>query len=239
MNDHATNPRATLTPFADGVWLEIGPACILGMRLTTTMTVFRLADDSLLVHSPLACTAERRAAVAALGPVRHLYAPSTYHDVHAGAWQAAFPGARLHAPPGLVRERRDLRIDRVIGREREPAFADVLEEVGIEGFRLEETVLVHRPARTVVVADLVHNVGRPDQRWAKIYTRAMGFHDRVAMSRMIRWLGFSDRAAARRSIDALLSREFDRVVVGHGKPVTTGAREAIAEAFTWLRVAAG
>ncbi|MEY2556881.1 MAG: hypothetical protein QOE34_306 [Verrucomicrobiota bacterium] len=223
-----------MTPFAEGIWVDIGPARILGMRLTTTMTVLRLLDGSLLLHSPLPLTDERRAAVEALGPVAHLYAPSRYHDLRIGEWAAAFPSARLHAPPGLVKERGDLRIDRVIGSAPEPAFLNVVDELLIEGFRLEETVLIYRPARTLVVADLVHNVGRPQHGWTKFYTRTMGFYDRVAMSRMLRWAAFSDRAAARRSIDELLTHPFDALIVGHGTPLTTGGREALAAAFRWL-----
>jgi hypothetical protein len=223
-----------MTPFAEGIWVDIGPARILGMRLTTTMTVLRLLDGSLLLHSPLPLTDERRAAVQALGPLAHLYAPSRYHDLRIGEWAAAFPSARLHAPPGLVKERGDLRIDRVIGSAPEPAFLNVVDELLIEGFRLEETVLIYRPARTLVVADLVHNVGRPQHGWTKFYTRTMGFYDRVAMSRMLRWAAFSDRAAARRSIDELLTHPFDALIVGHGTPLTTGGREALAAAFRWL-----
>jgi hypothetical protein len=223
-----------MTPFAEGIWVEIGPVRILGMRLTTTMTVLRLHDGSLLLHSPLPLTAERRAAVEALGPVAHLYAPSRYHDLRIGEWAAAFPSARLHAPSGLVEERSDLRIDRVIGSAPEPAFLGVVDELLIEGFRLEETVLIYRPTWTLVVADLVHNVGRPEHWWTRFYTRTMGFYDRVAMSRMLRWAAFSDRAAARRSIDELLTRPFDRLIVGHGAPLTAGGREALAAAFSWL-----
>jgi len=221
--------------FAEGIWIDIGPARILGMRLTTNMTVLRLRDGTLLVHSPLALTAERRAAVEALGPVTHLYAPSCYHEARIGEWAAAFPSARLHAPSGLVKERTDLRIDRVIGVAPEPAFAGTVEELPIEGFRLEETVLIHLPTRTLIVADLVHNVGRPHDWWTKLYTKVMGFYDKVALSRMIRWTAFSDRAAARRSIDELLTRPFDRIIVGHGAPLTSGGREAIAKAFAWLQ----
>jgi hypothetical protein len=39
---------------------------------------------------------------------------------------------------------------------------------------------------------------------------------------------------ARRSTDELLTRPFDSLIVGHGIPLTTGGREAIAKAFTWL-----
>jgi hypothetical protein len=223
-----------LIPFAEGVWVDTAPVRFLGMRLTATMTVLRLGDGSLLLYSPIAMTPERRVAIEALGDVAHLYAPNLYHHLRVGEWAAAFPGARLHAPAGLGKKRPDLRIDRVHGMAPEPAFAGVVDEVRIEGFRLEESVLVHRPARTLVVADLVHNIGRPQELWTKLYAGAMGFYDRVALSRMIRWAAFNDRAAARRSLDEVLALPFDRLVVGHGAPLAAGAREAIAAAYAWL-----
>jgi hypothetical protein len=228
---------APLTDLAEGVWLSSAPVRIVGMTLSATMTVLRLGNGELLLYSPIGMTPERRAAVEALGTVAHLYAPNLYHHMYLGEWAAAFPSARVHAPAGLERKRADLRVDRVHGSTPEPAFAGVIEELSIEGFRLRESVLVYRPAKTLVVADLVHNVGRPQQRWAVVYTKMMGFYDRVALSRMLRWAAFDDRAAARRSIDALLTREFERLVVGHGEPLQSGAREAIAAAFEWLPAA--
>ena len=226
----------TLVGFADGVWLSPSAVRFLGMRLTSTMVVLRLGDGTLLVWSPVALTAERRAAVEALGPVTHLYAPNLFHHRWLGEWIAAFPAARVHAPRGLAKKRPDLRIDRsrFRGAAAEPAFAGVVDEIPIEGFRVRETALLYRPAHTVIVADLVHNVGRPNHRWTTIYTRAMGFYDRVALSRAIRWTGFDDKKAARRSVDDLLARPFDRLVVGHGAPLAAGGREALASAYAWL-----
>jgi hypothetical protein len=226
-----------LLPFAEGVWVDSEPVRNfgnIGLRLNATMTVLRLSDESLLLYSPVAMTPRRRAAVEALGPVAHLYAPNLYHHLWIGEWATAFPSARVHAPARLAKKRRDLRIDRVHGSASEPAFAGVIDELRIEGFRLEESVLVYRPSRTLVVADLVHNVGRPQHGWTKFYVRTMGFYDRVALSRMLRWAAFSDRVAARRSLDQLLALAFDRLVVGHGEPLTTGAREALVAAYTWL-----
>ncbi len=223
-----------LASFAEGVWLDTAPVRFLGMRLSSTMTVLRLDDGNLLLHSPLAMTPARRAAIEALGPVAHLYAPNLFHHRWIGEWASAYTSARVHAPAGLAKKRLDLRVDRVHGTSLEPAFAGVIDELPIAGFRLEESVLVYRPAGTLVVADLVHNVGRPQHRWTKFYTRTMGFYDRVALSRMIRWTAFTDRAAARRSLDEVLARPFDRVIVGHGTPLATGAREALATAYAWL-----
>jgi hypothetical protein len=223
-----------LIELTDGVWIDTGPVRIVGMPLGTTMTVL-CARDGLLVHSPLPLTASRRAAVEELGRVAHLYAPNTFHHLWIGEWAAAFPSAKLHAPEGLVAKRPDLRVDRVVGSAPEPAFAELIDEVRIEGFRLEEHALVHRPTRTALVADLVHNIGRPDHAWTRLYAGAMGFYGRVALSRVIRWTAFSDRAAARASVDALLAHDFDRLVVGHGAPLDRGAHDALAAAYAWLR----
>ena len=223
-----------LTQFDEGVWVDSQPVSIVGMELTTTMTVLRLRDGELLLYSPISLTPERQAAVSALGRVAHLYAPNLFHHLYVGAWAAAFPDARLHAAEGLTKKRKDLRIDRVHGGPREPAFTDLVDEVRIEGCRLGETALVFRPARLLLVADLVHNVGRPQGAWTKLYTRAMGFYDRVALSRVLRWTAFSDRSAARRSIDQLLGMPFERAIVGHGTPLRAGAKEALTSAFAWL-----
>jgi hypothetical protein len=62
----------------------------------------------------------------------------------------------------------------------------------------------------------------------------MGFYGRVAMSRMIRWVGFADFLAARRSVESVLALPFDRVIVGYGLPVTEGVRTVLARAYEWL-----
>lgn len=223
-----------LTPFAEGIWLDTQPINILGMPLTVTMAILRLRDESLLLYSPITMTPARRAAVEAIGRVAHLYSPNLFHHLFIGEWARAFPAARLHAPSGLSKKRPDLRIDRVHTDASEPAFAGIIDEIHIDGFRLEESVLFYQPARTLIVADLVQNVGRPEHRWAKVYTKAMGFYDRIALSRVIRWTSFSDRSAARRSLDALLKLPFDRLVVGHGAPLGAGGKEALAAAYGWL-----
>jgi hypothetical protein len=230
-----TTESATLVSFAEGIWLRSAPVHFLGMRLTTTMVVLKLADGGLLLWSPTALTPELRGAVERLGPVTHLYAPDLFHHLWLGDWAAAYPAARVHAPPGLRKKRPDLRIDRVHGATREPAFAGVLDELPVRGFRLEESALLVRPARTLLVADLVHNVGRPTHAWTAMYTKMMGFYDQIALSRLIRWTAFSDRKAARRSIDDLIALPFDRLVVGHGDPLTSGGAEALASAYAWLR----
>ncbi len=224
-----------LTQFADNVWLASDPVRIVGMKLTATMTVVRLPSSELLVHSPVAMTKERRSSLESLGTVTHLYAPNTFHHVWMGDWARSFPGACVHAPSALRKKRPDLRIDRAHDLEALGDVREVFDEVHIDGFALEESVLVHRPSRTLIVADLVHHVGRAIDRWTAFYTKAMGFYDRVAISRMLRWTAFSDPQAARQSLDRLASHDFERLVVGHGAPLEHNARDAVIGAYEWMR----
>jgi hypothetical protein len=215
-----------LRQVVDGVWLDTSPVQFLGLQLTANMTVLRLGGGGLLLHSPIGCTPERRAAVEALGRVEHLYAPNTFHHLRIGEWQAAFPQAVLHAPKGLVKKRPDLRIDRLHGT---TGFVEGIDELPIAGFRLEESVLVHRASRALIVADLVHNIGRPEHGWTRTYAKAMGFYDRVAVSRAIR--AGMRLQQVRASLQVVLAHDFDVLVVGHGAPIMTGGREALAAVY--------
>jgi hypothetical protein len=228
------NVVAMLSSLADGVWYDTAPVGFLGLELTATMTVLRLDDGGLLVHSPLPLTTERRAAAEALGPIAHLYAPNAFHHRWLAEWHRALPSARVHAPTELATRLPEVRIDRFHDTANAAAFGDEIVEIPIRGCRLAETVLVHRRGRAAVVTDLVHNIGRPSHGWTKLYSRVMGFYDRVALSRVLRWTAFKDRVAARQSVDQLLGHEFDTLVVGHGAPLATGGRDALAQATAWL-----
>lgn len=224
-----------LTRFTDGVWLTTEPVSFIGMKLTATMTVVQLPGSRLLVHSPVALTKERRNRIESLGTVAHLYAPNTFHHIWMSEWASAFPGACVHGPTALRRKRPELGIDRAHDAESLGDLGEIFDEVHIDGFALEESVLVHRPSGTLIVADLVHNIGRPADRWTALYAKAMGFYDRVAISRMIRWTAFSSSAATRESLERLATHPFERLVVGHGTPLDRGAREAVFGAHEWVR----
>lgn len=223
-----------LRQVAPGLWLASDPVRIVGMRLAANMVVVELGPRKLLLFSPVAYTPARAQAVDALGEVAHIVAPNTFHHLSAGDWCTAYPSAVLHASRGLAPKRRDLHIDRFFDEPAPPDFAGFLEEIPIEGFALEEAVFVHRASGTLLVADLVHNIGRPEHGWTRLYSTMMGFFDQVALSRVIRWTAFHDRQAARRSLDQVLAHDFDRLVVGHGEPLETGGREAIERAYEWL-----
>jgi len=198
------------------------------------MTVLRLGDGSLLLHSPITLDDSLRSQIDALGPVAHIVAPNLFHHLYAGDAAKAFPEAKVHGAAGLRKKRPDLRLDAVLGEQAEPAWRDDLEVLPIEGTLLEETLFWHRPSGTLLSADLIENFQSADDWWTHFYLKIGGIYGKIGLSRMLR-LAFRDRKKARRSIDQVLDWDFDRIVLAHGEPIGSNGVEALREAYTWLR----
>ena len=70
-----------LHSIADDLWDAELPLRYLGVALTTRMTIIRLADGALVVHSPIRLTDELRSAAASAGRVGFIIAPNRFHHL--------------------------------------------------------------------------------------------------------------------------------------------------------------
>ena len=217
----------------EGLWTVAAPQTFYGFHLGTRMTVLRLPGGGLWVHSPIRIDAQLKAEIDALGRVEHIVAPNAYHHLHAGPAAALWPAARVHAPGALRKKREDLRIDAELSDVPDSAWGGALVPIPIAGNLIHETVFVHRPTRTLINADLVENFDGSPHRPTQVYLWASGILGTVGLGRFIR-LAFRDHPAARRSVDRLLTEDFDRIVLAHGRIVPSGGREAVRNAYRWL-----
>ena len=205
-----------------------------GLNMDHRMTVVRMATGRLLLHSPVAWNPALAGALADLGEVETILAPSTFHDLYLSDWLVKYPAARFLAAPGVGKEHPDWRVDETIGNHTFAASEGELEACVFKGVpKLNESVFLHRPTRSLIVADLAFNVGTRQNPLARLFLRANGIYGKIASSRVFR-LFIRDRAAFRDSLDEVLDWDFDRLIVGHGRIVETSGREALREAYAWL-----
>jgi len=206
-----------------------------GVHLPSRMTIIRLPDGDLLLHSPIPIDDALAAELSALGPVAHVVAPSLLHHLFVPQALERYPQALLIAAPGLAEKRAELPVADVLSDEPPPAWEGVIDQVVIRGApRLNEVAMLHRPSRTLIVSDLVFNVQHPQGLGTALALRMMGTHKRLRQSRA--WhLYARDRAQVRESVEKVLSWEFDRVLPGHGDPFegNGNARAAMREAM-WV-----
>lgn len=212
----------------DGLWVHEEPLSIMGARAGRRMSVVRLEDGGLLVHSPTPRAAVRDE-LDALGPVRFAVAASA---IHGHLSLGDYAEAELWAAPGLDVRRKDLVFAGVLGSVPDPRWAGVLDQAAAMGHRLlTEIVFLHKPSRSLLIGDLAVNVepGNLSERlWA-------GPGGRLRPARPYR-LDIRDRRQARAAIDRILEWDFDRIVVGHGDVIETGGREALRSAYAFLQL---
>lgn len=213
--------------------LEV-PFSVGGLALGGRMTVVRLPEGGLWIHSPVKLDEAVRAAVDALGPVRFLVAPNVMHHVHLGAWAAAYSQAKVVAPTGLRRKRPELRLDVELTDTADPGYAAVLSQQLVRGMpKLDEFLFLHRPSRTLLVTDLAFNIRESPSWLTRAYLKLNRTYGKLAPTVLLKSL-VKDRAAVRASLDTVLGWDFERVVVCHGEVLERGGREALRDGFSWL-----
>jgi hypothetical protein len=223
----------TLTALAPDLWIAPRPFKIGLLDIGTSMTVVRLPDGGVFLHSPVTADAATHAAVDAIGPVRAIVAPNRVHHLFAGAWKAAYPTARLLGAPGLDAKRKDLAFDSILGDAPDPSYAGALDQALMAGVpHMEEVLFLHRASRTLITTDFAFHPtprsGRGLRLWCRL-TRVGAFGPNLVVRMLIR-----DRAALRASLDRVLAWDFDRVTVTHGEPLGSGGKEALRRAYAWL-----
>jgi len=239
---HATYPPLdTPKPVTEGVWVvDSGPQHLLGLMLPVRMTVLRLADGGLWLHSPTRHTPALQQALEALGPIRHLVAPDTAHWSHVSPWTKAVPAARLWTAPGVTDRARSQGVEFVAhGVLAEPAPPDwegEIEQAVFSGPGFTEIAFHHRPSRTLVLTDIVQAM-EPDRLplGTRLFAGVIGatMPEGGTPSYLRLTLGRrrpENRAAAER----LLALDPARVIFAHGAFFAEDGAARLRRALAWL-----
>jgi hypothetical protein len=222
-----------LESIAPNVWTAPMANSFMGLHLGTRMTIVRLSDGSLFVHSPIKIDDELKKQIDALGPVGHIVAPNLYHHLFVGDFASAYPEAKTHGARGLEKKRRDLSFDATLDEALDPSWRDDISALKIDGCAFGETVFFHHPSGTLVTADVVENFETSDHWPTRWYLKAAGLHGKPGVSKFLRIM-FRDKAKARRAIEQAVEWNPERIILSHGEPIVANAGETLRESYAWL-----
>ena len=200
------------------------------------MTIIRLEDRTVLLHSPTRCDPDTKQALNDLGPVSHIVAPSAMHDLFLNEWAGAFPDARVWIPPGARKYFSHVpKAEPLPDHGEDAPWQRELTYVRMEGMaRLHECVFYHEPSRSIICADLFFHVEKENPPLIRIAARLGGFYRKLAVPADIRWFLVRDRQALRHSIGKLRVLPFENIIVGHGANTIGNGAAAFEEATAWL-----
>jgi len=239
----AYEPLNRLKPAADDLWIVDGPEVAMryfGLRLpfTTRMTVVRLSDGRLWLHSPTEPAPELTAALDALGPVAFLVSPNRLHTTWLAAWRKLYP---LAVTAGIAAEaawsgaRLDFALD-LAGAGPFPWAPDI-EHLVAPGNTFSEADFFHHPSRTLILTDLIENfeLRRVSSRWLRLLLRVTGPLDpRGTAPPDMRYSFRGHLPALRDALARMRAWEPERIVIAHGRWYETDARRELDRAFGWV-----
>ena len=208
---------------AENLWTLQYPLTMLGVHINRTVTLIKLRSGELVIHSTAPFSPEDVASIYALGQPAYLVEALNAHDTFAKEGHAAFPDIPYFAPEGF---------SKIAGVSTQPlgsppaAWGEELAVLELAGKSeaKREYVMLHRPSRTLIVADLVFRVTDEAGLGQRIFAAVglIGGQDQDTAMPRVEKLGIDDKAAFERSLETLIQWDFERVIVGHGDVVETG-----------------
>ncbi len=231
-------PLFTLKPVAPDLWVADGSWIrFYGLPFPTRMTVIRLRDGGLWVHSPIADAEGLSDAVEGLGPVAHLVAPNWIHYAWLPDWQARFPLARAWGCPGVVERARSrgvrLELDGLLGDSAPAEWAEEIDQRLFDSRLHCEVLFCHMPSRSLILTDLVENF-EPQHMpwWARPILKLGGVcYPKGGMPRDIALSARRRPEAMREILRWMRGHAPERILFAHGRWIASDAITEITRIF--------
>ncbi|MFC7736058.1 DUF4336 domain-containing protein [Roseomonas sp. GCM10028921] len=239
--EHRTGypPLDTPKPVTEGVLVV--DSLLPNAPVSVRMTVLRMPDGGLLLHSPTRFTRALKTELEAIGPIRHLVAPNIAHWTFMKDWQEACPEATTWAAPGLrgrgqVR-RSGLRLDFDLGEETPIPWGGAIENVLVPGGAgFHEVAMFHRPSRTLLLTDLVINMEErklplPLRPIVRLFgSTAPDGMPPPYLRAVVKWR----HAEASRAASRLVALHPERVIFAHGRWFERDGAAHLRRSLRWL-----
>jgi hypothetical protein len=242
MGDDAVTypPLDTLKPVAPDVWIVDGGTIGFGppwLKLVhpTRMTVVRVDDGALLLHSPTAHTPALQREIDALGTVRWIVGPNRVHYWWIPDWRAAYPNAEVWLAPG-IRKQAGKRID-FPARDLEGASAypwdSAIATLPTSRSRfMTEYELFHRPSKTLVLTDFMENfeLDKVASALQRSLLRLAGANGQTPRDVRL----FASRRHLRQAVETMIAWQPDRIILAHGRWYESNAVAELRRTFAWV-----
>lgn len=216
-----------------GIWVGERMLWFSGVKLRTRMTIVRLSDDQLWIHSASEPTDELCSELDRLGRVSWIVMPNRFHHLHAAAMKERYPDARVIGPASVTAKNERVVLDAQLD---DPHVGPPeLASVPLRGVPfLDETLFFHARTHTLIGADVMM-CGCPADHWTWRWTsRVTGQYLRFKAPPDVRWKTRGG-PEVRESIARLAALPIERILVAHSDPVVDRPVEQLEGAWRFVQ----
>lgn len=218
----------------DRIWYQDGQFSQLGIAVGSRMTIIKLADEKLFIHSPIQLTTQLQLELSKLGHVAMVVTPNLNHHLFLSEWWLAYPSAYFYAPPGLQQKRSDLVFDGTLNTKTEPLWHGQLLQTVLKGSdTMEEVIFCDPLSRTLIIGDSLVWLKNRTSPISILLGLINGCYFNPAMPYYWR-LSFHNKTRMRQSLQEILTWPFDRIILSHGQVIDTDGKAIFAKAFHWV-----
>lgn len=160
------SPINELKQIGEDIWIVDGNEIHMSFKLfkvpfTTRMTIVKLDNNKLWIHSPIAFNKELDDKIKELGEIEHIIAPNKYHYSYVLDWYYNYTNAKVWLAKGVSTK---LKIDK---KENLVSLDNISktswsEEICFTPFRgsiaMEEMVFFHKKSSTLILTDLIESI---------------------------------------------------------------------------------
>lgn len=215
------------------IWYQDMPFKTNGISVGARMTVIRLDNDKLLIHSPIQLTTQLQLELTGLGQIHAIVSPNMNHHLFLSEWWLAYPEAYFFAPPGLQNKRTDLVFDDALGAETPSLWRHQLYQTLLRGSdKMEEVIFCDPQSQTLIVGDTLAWLNSSSSILTTALALLNGCYYTPAMPLYWR-LTFKDKTRLRQSLQEILTWPFDRIILSHGQVIPENGKARFHHAFKW------
>ena len=201
------------------------------------MTVVRLSNGDLFLHSPIKFDERLAKELRQLGKVRHLVSPNQFHYAHIGEWAKAFFETISWASPRVRRRARARHVDVGFARDLDASAPEEwrrdIDQLDFPGGYFKEFIFFHKASQTLIVADTIINIelNKISEPWRMATKLARMYHPYGQIFFGMRLPLLVQRRKAKASIEKMHSWQPRRIVLSHGRCFDSDADKVIQRLF--------
>jgi hypothetical protein len=212
-------PHRPIEKLEDNVWRVEGD--LPAGNGTRVMTIVKLKDGGLLIHSSIALEDDLMKEIEAFGEPKILIVPNGFHRLDAKVFKDRYPKVKVVAPEGARKKvEQVVKVDATY----EGAIDDTVRLIHLEGVKNAEGVIEidHGGEKTIVFNDVVNNL----PKLSGMFGFMLAPTGVPAVPRISRWFVIKDTPAFKGHLERLAETPtLKRIIMSHGKPLMNPSEE--------------
>ena len=216
----------------ENLWIAKKPMDILGLDFGTVMTIVRMSNGNLFVHSPIEPGEELVRQINSIGPVEVVVSPNNFHHHYILDFLEYTPDCDYFYAPGLEKKLKNIP-DSLNCRRKLSPFGSTpwdkdIEHLHISGMPfLDEYVFYHRDSKTLIASDLLIDIENCDHKFSRLLYSVLGVKGNgPGQSRLFKSC-IRDKEEYNSAIERLGEWDINKMIVNQGGVINIDQQDLV------------